>query len=94
LDSNPHSPVDLPAKENRKPPVTAPEVSPPCATLAGQQENGWTLRGGAQSLVTCSFVAWRVEMPFSRRLQVVELLKKINFARLLTGFKTQKETPP
>ena len=42
LDSNPHSSVDFPAKENRKPPVTAPEVSPPCATLAGQQETCWT----------------------------------------------------
>jgi hypothetical protein len=81
LDSNPHSSVDFPAKENRKPSVTAPEVSPPRATLAGQQENGWTLRGGAQSLVTCSLLAWRFEMRWTRILQVIEMRAQKKIAR-------------
>src|ERR1700722_8193476 len=38
LDSNPHSSVDFPAKENRKPSVTAPKVSPPVQHLLASKK--------------------------------------------------------
>jgi hypothetical protein len=59
LDSNPHSSVDLPAKENRKPPVTAPEVSPPVQRLLASKKTVGLARWRA-SLVTSQFVAWLV----------------------------------
>jgi hypothetical protein len=80
LDSNPHSPVDLPAKENRKPPVTAPEVSPPIATLAGQQETvglaRWCAKPGYEPIF--GMAGWR---GFGDRLQVLEIRAQKKVAR-------------
>ena len=62
LDSNPHSPVDLPAKENRKPSVTAPEVSPPVQHLLASKKlvglARWSAKPGYVLIFSMAVAGW------------------------------------